>query len=152
MSDIIKSKDNIPVRFSEMGDGTYAEVVSQNQFSSGANILLTGKSLTSTGTSVATIVPNDPPTFKAASCVRVAVTAPGYVRIKDTEAAATSIDVLVMPEDSIVINTKNKRFISFISVSGTAIANIQAVNCETFDLFEYGLKFDFINQQYQINQ
>lgn len=153
MTDIIKSENNVPIRFADMGDGTYAEVTATNLFSSGANfnVIGDGKSLTSTGTSVSTLIPFDSTSLLAAGSVRVAVTDPGYIRIESTEAAASATDILVNPEDSILINTEGKRFISFVSLVGEATANIQPVGNNSFKMFESSLDLNFLSNEYVFN-
>lgn len=153
MTDIIKSENNVPIRFADMGDGTYAEVTATNLFASGANFNLIGdgKSLTSTGTSVSTLIPFDSTSLLAAGSVRVAVTDPGYIRIESTEAAASATDILVNPEDSILINTEGKRFISFVSLVGEATANIQPIGGGSFKMFESSLDLNFNQQSFSLN-
>lgn len=153
MTDIIKSENNVPIRFADMGDGTFAEVIAANTFTYGAkfNTFGAGKSLTSTGTSVSTLIPFDSTSLLAAGSVRVAVTDPGYIRIENTEAAASATDILVNPEDSILINTEGKRFISFVSLVGEATANIQPVGSGSFEIFPATLDLNFASNTYKIN-
>lgn len=111
-----------------------------------------GVNITSTGASAGTLIPFDATNNEAPQWIRVAVTAPGYFRVRESEGAATTADVLITPESPVVLGSYGRRFLSFISVTGTAIANVQALNEGSYSMFAPSLMLDFVNQQYQIEQ
>lgn len=112
-----------------------------------------GLALTSTGTSVTSWIPKD----SSGLCpryIRLSATAPGYVRLSDTNTNAQAGDLMIQPQDATVVSTNGLRWIGFISVSGTATLNIQPLE---YGGLEYSslplgavLDLDFANDIYQV--